>query len=155
GAEIDDVLTRFAAVQLTPEPVIDISGASGVPLIRALAQGPDWTGHAPGPKGLPGGYPVRCHAGEVGLDLPPGLSREEAVRWNTAFEVQNGLIVEDGRVRYTGQLYDRLRVVSPTLAGGFPVGDIEAVYDEMAGCAAASRRSRRSGETVSPRGRRR
>jgi hypothetical protein len=119
-------------VQLTPEPVIDISGASGVPLIRALARGADWTGHAPGPNGLAGGYPVRCHAGAVELDLPPGLNDDEAVSWNAAFEAQNGLAIESGQVRYAGRLYDLLRAVSPTLAEGFPICDIDAVYDEMA-----------------------
>jgi hypothetical protein len=132
GAEIADVLARFAAVQLTPEPVIDISGASGVPLIRALARGVDWTGHAPGPNGLVGGYPVRCHAGEVELDLPPELNGDEAVSWNAAFEARNGLAIESGQVRYAGRLYDLLRAVSPTLAEGFPICDIDAVYDEMA-----------------------
>ena len=59
GAEVDDVYARFAAVQLTPEPVIDISGASGVTLMLAMAHGRDWSGHVPGPMGLPGGYPDR------------------------------------------------------------------------------------------------
>ena len=54
GAEVDDVYARFAAVQLTPEPVIDISGASGVTLMLAMAHGQDWSGHVPGPDGPAG-----------------------------------------------------------------------------------------------------
>lgn len=130
--EIVDVLDRFTAVQLTPEPVIDISGATGVPLIGALARGSNWAGHAPGPNGLPGGYPVRCRDGRIELDLPSGLAREEAVRWNASFEQKNGLVIEAGRVRYTGRLYERLHPTSPALAEGFAVGDIDSVYDEMA-----------------------
>lgn len=42
--EISDVLGGFAEVRLTPEPVIDISGASGVPLIQAMALGIEWVG---------------------------------------------------------------------------------------------------------------
>ncbi|HEX6442865.1 MAG TPA: hypothetical protein VF007_11805 [Stellaceae bacterium] len=129
--EIDDVLDRFAEVRLTPEPVIDISGGSGAPLIEAMALGAEWTGHAPGPNGLAGGYPVRLCAGEVTLDLPTGLSREEAVAWNAGFEAANGLVVEDGRARYTGTLYERLRMASRSVAEGFAVSDIDAVYDEM------------------------
>lgn len=129
--EVPDVLGRFAKVRLTPEPVIDISGASGVPLIRAMAVGTEWAGHVPGPNGLPGGYPVRLGAAGIGLDLPGPLARDEAVRWNAAFETANGLIVEAGRARYTGRLYDRLRRASPHLAEGFPVAEIDAVYDEM------------------------
>jgi hypothetical protein len=85
----------------------------------------------PGPNGLPGGYPVRFGAAGIGLDLPGPLARDEAVRWNAAFETANGLIVEAGRARYTGRLYDRLRRASPHLAEGFPVAEIDAVYDEM------------------------
>ena len=129
--EIDDVLGRFAEVRLTPEPVIDISGGSGAPLIEAMALGAEWAGHAPGPNGLPGGYPVRLSAGEVMLDLPAGLGREEAVAWNAGFEKVNGLVVEDGRACYTGRLYDRLRQTSPSLAEGFAVVDIDGVYDDM------------------------
>ena len=132
GAEIGDVLARFAAVRLTPEPVIDISGASGAPLIAAMALGHDWAGHAPGPNGLPGGYPVRWHNGEVALDLPSGLSADAAVYWNASFEAENGLIIDNGRARYTGRLYDRLCRVSPALAAGFPAADLDAVYEEMA-----------------------
>jgi hypothetical protein len=67
----------------------------------------------------------------VELDLPAGLRHDEAVRWNAAFEVANGLVIEKGRARYTGRLYD-LRGVSPALAAGFPAGEIDTVYDEMA-----------------------
>ena len=129
--EVPDVLNRFAEVQLTPEPVIDISGASGVPLIQALAAGTEWVGHAPGPNGLPGGYPIRLGASGVDLDLPGSLTREEAVRWNASFEAANGLVVENGRARYTGRLHDRLRRASPSLAEGFAVAEIDTVYDEM------------------------
>ena len=38
GEEIADVYRRFADVQLTREPAIEISGASGVPLMLAMAQ---------------------------------------------------------------------------------------------------------------------
>ena len=129
--ELPDVLGRFAEVRLTPEPVIDISGASGAPLIEAMGLGAEWAGHVPGPNGLPGGYPVRLRAGELALDLPAALGYSEAIAWNAAFEAENGLVIEGGRVRYTGRLYERLRQASPALAEGFAVSDIDAVYDEM------------------------
>lgn len=132
GAEISDIFERFASVQLTPEPVIDISGASGVPLMLALAHGRDWRGHVPGPDGLPGGYPVALKSGRLGLDLPPGLGREEAIQWNVRHEEVNGMVVEPtGRVRYTGRLHDGLNAASPALAAGFHVRDLEAVHVEM------------------------
>jgi hypothetical protein len=132
GTEIDDVFQRFAAVQLTPEPVIDISGTAGVPLMLALAHKRDWRGHAPGPAGLPGGYPVRATEGRIVLDLPAGMTPDAAISWNVAHEEANGLVVDqDGNVRYTGRLREGLAEHSPELARGFQVRDLETVYGEM------------------------
>jgi hypothetical protein len=130
--EVEDVYARFSRVRLTPEPAIDISGGSGVPLMLALAAGEDWQGHAPGPAGLPGGYPVALRNGLLALDLPPGLGRDEAVRWNSRYEEENGLVVgPDGRIGYTGRLYEKLKEVSPDLAGGFHVSELETVFGAM------------------------
>lgn len=131
GQEVADVFDRFRAVQLTPEPAIEISGAAGVPLILAMALGRGWTGHVPGPHGLPGGYPVRWRDGALSLDLPPGLSRDAAIAWNAQFEAANGLVLDGTRARYTGRLEQRLRGFSPELAGGFDLSELEAVYQAM------------------------
>lgn len=132
GAEVDDVYGAFPDVQLTAAPAVDISGASGVPLFLALAAGRTWTGHVPGPGGMPGGYPVTAGPDGVALDLPPGLDRDEAVAWNDRHERESGLVVEDGRVRYTGALEAALRAESPDLAAGFAIADIDAVHRAMA-----------------------
>jgi hypothetical protein len=116
-------------VQLAPEPAIDISGASDVPVTLAIAAGASWAGHVPGPSGLPGGYPVRLASdGTPPLDLPPGRAREAAISWNASHEERNCLVVEgDGRVRYTGVLGEL-----PELARGFRLADLEDVHSAMA-----------------------
>lgn len=130
--EIADVFDRFAGLQLTPEPVIDISGAAAAPLLLALAHGRDWHGHAPGADGLPGGYPVRTHAGRLVLDLPTGLTREAAMQWNLVHEQASGLIVDQhGNAHYTGRLRDELATASAELARGFHVRDLESVFIAM------------------------
>jgi hypothetical protein len=60
-------------------------------------------GHAPGPNGLPGGYPIRLSAGGVEVFLPEGLTLEEAVRINNEAQVFEGVesIEEDGTVILT------------------------------------------------------
>ncbi|MDP3255614.1 hypothetical protein [Bosea sp. (in: a-proteobacteria)] len=130
GREVADVYDRFADIQLTPEPVIEISGASGVPMLLAMAAGRSWRGHVPGPNGLPGGYPVRLTGRALELDLPQGVTEAEAVAWNSSFEESNGLVVRpDGRVRFTGLLGDRIAGHVPALRDGFAVADLEPVCD--------------------------
>lgn len=132
GIEAEDVYARFADIQLTPEPVIEISGASGVPMLLAMAAGRPWRGHVPGPNGLPGGYPVRLAGTAIELELPVGLTRAGAVAWNASFEEQNGLTVSsDGWIRFTGILGSKLSEHIPDLRMGFAVQELETICDEM------------------------
>ena len=131
GEEVADVREATRAAKITREPAIEISGASGVPLMVAMATGRSWQGHVPGPGGRPGGYPVAFRDGALSLDLPPGVGEAEAVAWNAAFERQSGLHVDEtGRAHYTGRLHEKLKAHSPALAEGFAVTDIDAVFAE-------------------------
>ena len=104
-------------------------GASGVPLMQAMAAKRDWAGHVPGPHGLPGGYPVRLRGGKLELDLPSGLTRDDAIAWNLSYEQESGLVVStDGQATYTGRLRELLALQSPALAAGFHVRDLHEVY---------------------------
>ncbi len=131
GEEVADVFARFAAVQLTAEPAIEVSGAAGVPLVLAMVSGNTWSGHVPGPHGLPGGYPVRWQDGTLSLRLPAGLSRDAAIAWNAQFEAANGLVLYGTRVRYTGRLAECLRAVSPQIAAGFDLADLDLAHRAM------------------------
>ena len=130
--EVADPFADFRGVKLTAEPVIDISGAAGVPLLLALAAGQDWRGHAPGPNGLPGGYPVALRAGILDLDLPKALTREDAIAWNARFDRNAGLVVDAaGHARYTGPVADLMRAADPELGAGFNVHDMDRAYAAM------------------------
>lgn len=132
GEEVADVFARFFDIQLTPEPVIEISGASGVPMILAMAAGRSWSGHVPGPNGLPGGYPVKLADGRLELDLPAGIGRDEAIEWNASFERENGLSVSpSGEAVFHGVLRSELAKHLPELAKGFHVRDLETVCKEL------------------------
>jgi len=131
ATEIADPFAAFAQCQLTPEPAIEISGASGVTLMLALIAGRSWQGHAPGPHGLPGGYPVRWHDGELRLDLPASVSESQAIAWNAAFERAHGLTVTDGQVRYHGRLRALLGEAGWTHADGFALTDLEPVCTSL------------------------
>lgn len=132
GTEVEGVYGRFADIQLTPEPVIEISGASGVPMLLAMAAGRPWRGHAPGPNGLPGGYPVKLSIGMLELDLPGQVSTDEAISWNASFEEANGLTVSpDGWIKFTGILGTKLGEHVPSLRRGFAVRELESICDEL------------------------
>ncbi|MFX0547598.1 hypothetical protein ACEWPL_018955 [Roseovarius sp. S1116L3] len=129
GAEIADPFKTFEACRLTPEPAIEISGASGVTLILALAAGRGWRGHVPGPNGLPGGYPVALQQGRLTLDLPQEVSEAEAVKWNDAFEQAKGLTTADGRATFHGRLAERLAGEGFAYADSFEMAALEEVCE--------------------------
>lgn len=132
GDEIIDVFSHFSNVKLTPEPVIDISGATGVPVIQALVGGYEWVGHLPGPGGRPGGYPVRVKDKKIVLDLPGMMSEQEAIDWNRSFEAVNGLIVKpDGFIQFTGHLSELLKNENARIANGFHVSEFNRAFSEM------------------------
>jgi hypothetical protein len=132
GSEIEDVFAEFAHLKLTREPAIEISGASGVTLMQAFVAGQEWRGHAPGPNGLPGGYPVRLAQGELRLDLPEGIGRDEAIAWNAAFENKSGLVIgQDGKASYTGTTRSCLEAQDFPYSDGFHVSQIEDVSSEL------------------------
>jgi hypothetical protein len=63
--------------------------------------------HAPGPCGLPGGYPVRIGSSEVELALPPGISFEQALEVNRGANRFDGVeeIRDDGSIVITDESY--------------------------------------------------
>ena len=60
-------------------------------------------GHAPGPNGLPGGYPIKMSAEGVEVFLPENLTLEEAIKINNDAQVFEGVdsIEKDGTVILT------------------------------------------------------
>jgi hypothetical protein len=130
--EIADVVGMTRDVQLPYRDLNLISGASSVPVLLALAGEGKRQAHVPGPHGLAGGYPVLVDETGVVLDLPKGLSRDDAIVWNQQFEVEDGVSVRDGRVVYSERAQELLRKHSPALAAGFAVQDVEPAAAELA-----------------------
>ncbi|MEI4262674.1 hypothetical protein [Roseovarius sp. D0-M9] len=130
--EVEDVFATFRDTRLTPEPAIEISGASGVTLMLALAANQTWYGHAPAPHGRPGGYPVKFEDGVFGLDLPTGVDEAAAVAWNDAFERRNGMTVGQGRAQFHGTLHEMLSNEGFVHADGFALCDLEEVHHDFA-----------------------
>ncbi len=81
-----------------------------VRLVRALLSDGQELLHAPGPQGLPGGYPVLAGAGRVELALPADLSQDQAVAINVRSHVFDGIeaVLQDGSVVFQQEAADRL-----------------------------------------------
>jgi hypothetical protein len=75
-----------------------LTAMSAVTVLENLYADHEVRVHAPGPHGLPGGYPVKVGMGKVLLDLPYGVTREEAIKVNDAGQRLDGisLIRADG-----------------------------------------------------------
>ncbi len=93
-----------------PEPmewskvdVFSLFAASAVKNVLALLGTDETRTHVSGANSLPGGYPVRVCDGRIELDLPPGISADEAVAINNAAARWDGIerIASDGTVVYT------------------------------------------------------
>jgi hypothetical protein len=87
----------------------------------------------PSPDGRPGGYPVRIDQGEVTLDLPPGLTEEQAVRFNQQQSLADGVekIDPDGTVHFTEAAREAVAAINPGLAEPLEIGDLEARADQL------------------------
>jgi hypothetical protein len=72
-------------------------------IILAMAFNTGELGHAPGPNGLPGGYPIRINSDGVNVFLPGELTLEEAIRINNEAQIHEGVesIELDGTVVLT------------------------------------------------------
>jgi hypothetical protein len=96
-----DIPTRYRRPGGRDGQILTASSAATITLAMADDTG-EFT-HAPGPSGLPGGYPVRVDRNGGSVILPKGLMLEEAIRINEDGQRYDGIdrIDEDGTVHYT------------------------------------------------------
>ncbi len=103
-----------------------LSAVHGVALIGALLpDGRALATSAPGPHGLPGGWPVQIAAGRVALDLPPTLTYAAAMRDAEAAAIDDGVaaIDDDGTVHFTEAAQRAVAELAPVLAAPLAPGD--------------------------------
>jgi len=79
--------------------------ASAVRNIMAIINDTNEFAHAPGPSGLPGGYPIRIGAKGVEVVLPEEVSMEQAIKINTDGMKCEGVeeIKDDGTLVFTDE----------------------------------------------------
>ena len=117
--EGEDVTAGYdlaAILSSWPEPIewgrtdrFSLFAASAVKNAVALVGEVPTRTHMSGPVGMPGGYPVKVAGGRVELDLPGGLSSEDAIATNDAAARFDAIdrVEGDGTVVYTSEARGR------------------------------------------------
>jgi hypothetical protein len=110
-----------------------LTAGSAVRLMQALVSGGSTFLHAPGPNGLPGGYPVL--AGKDGVRAAPidGLSRAQAIAINEQSHPFDGVdtIEPDGTVIFTPEGAEGLRETLGYECKRLPVAEAEDRANEL------------------------
>jgi len=130
-------------VELTPDAMPDIqlprdaslnlvTGACTARLLIAVLDRVErYVGHAPGPFGLPGGYPITVAGGTLQLRLPNGVELAEAVSWNRASANEEGLTLDaNGFIHVASSAVTRYATGS-SLPSSYHIDDVEAVAEDM------------------------
>lgn len=107
--------------------------ASAVRNITAIVNNTRELAHAPGPNGLPGGYPIRIGAGGVEVALPEELTLEQAIEINLAGLKLEGTeeIKADGTVVLTEEACNIQKKLYGVSLREFKFADIEEIGKEL------------------------
>ncbi|HEX6873878.1 MAG TPA: potassium transporter TrkA [Micromonosporaceae bacterium] len=117
---VTDLLAGYRALPRTE--LNAIAGHAAARLLAELVGGSaDLRTNLPGPVGLPGGYPVHLRGRSLELNLPAGLSRADAVAWNAAAGLRDGVEVIGSKVSYPDPAQAVLARYLPEVAVGWPV----------------------------------
>jgi len=107
--------------------------SSAVKNILAILNDTELLTHAPGPLGLPGGYPVRLSAKGAEVVLPKEISLKEAVKINEAAQKFDGIetITDDGTIVLTDKSLKIMSELFGYTHGQVRVNEIDERADEL------------------------
>lgn len=128
-ARADQLAYQGAAMAATRE-LNALTARHGVEVIEALLGVRPLATAAPGPLGLPGGWPVRIARGAVELDLPRGLSVDAARQAQEEAAIGDGLahIADDGTATFTDAAQRAVAAIDPQLAAPLAPDDSSARF---------------------------
>jgi len=107
-------------------------GSTAAVLLRDIIEGRTVETHAPGPLGLPGGYPVRVAGTSMELNLPADLSEGEAIAWNERIALADGVkVLSNGNVEFGEEAKLVLSQCMPGISDGFRATEIDKVTQSM------------------------
>jgi hypothetical protein len=110
-----------------------IAAASACKIILGILFDTKELCHAPGPNGLPGGYPVKVSANRVEIFLPEDLTLDEAIRINKEGVTFDGIesIEEDGTVVLTDKVASQVKKLLNFDCKTYKVQDCEAQAEQL------------------------
>jgi hypothetical protein len=137
----EDVAALLARAYPLPEgrATHALTAAATAVTVRALLGEVPRPLHVPAPDGRPGGYPVLASRSGIELDLPDGVTEDDAVAINAVAARWDGIerIEGDGTVRYCRWLSDALEQALGLRLERVAPSEMTAVADEIAARLAA------------------
>ncbi len=95
----------YDSIKLYPAGIdfTTVSATSAIENMYALLSDEVVEKHSPGPMGLPGGYPIKISKKGAEVNLPEGVTLEEAIAVNIASQKNDGIeeIREGGTIVFT------------------------------------------------------
>jgi hypothetical protein len=110
-----------------------LTAASATLVLRAMTSDSGEVVHAPGPNGLPGGYPVRFNRLYPTVVLPNGLSLEDAIKINESGQRADGIesIGADGTVQFASRQMAIMKDMIGYYCESMPLSDCEMWAGEL------------------------
>lgn len=110
-----------------------MTASSALVVCQALLCNQSVLTHAPGPHGLPGGYPVKINAQEIVLDLPFDLTLEGAKQINEAGLRFDGIerFEPDGTVVFTDEAVCRYKELLGYECPRLPLAEVKEQAEEL------------------------
>lgn len=132
GDDLPFQLIKNLASRTRGEEGQGVTGNSAATVLAAFLEGRDQILHAPGPAGLPGGYPVRIDsAGKVTPEVEPWLSLAHAVSINKSAQKFDGIEeVQPGRVALTSAAQAAMEEVLGFSVASLSQSDVASVASE-------------------------
>ena len=104
-----------------------ITGCTAAQMLIALLRERFIDYHAPGPYGLPGGYPVTIGKLQVKLDLPKDLILEDAILKNQEWSILDGVMIDNAnKIQFNSKATHLLSQYNFPYSNGF---DATEIYD--------------------------
>jgi hypothetical protein len=110
-----------------------LTASSALAVILAMANDTGDFTHAPGPNGLPGGYPVTVDGQGGRLALPPDIDRREAIRINEEGAWFDGIerIDDDGTIHFRDEQMRIMKDMLGYYVKSMTIEESEACFKEL------------------------